>query len=170
MDTGESAQQALTPSRRECRCFGFTCGDLRLCALLNRTQGCGCSRAPGIPCALCCLRGPSRINSGAARATGLQTFGCLTVCVRLRQTAFGRRRASAVKEASPDTLRPFGLRMAAPRVARKGEAWLFDIQIRTLAETARPSRTCVTYGTVTLEPKALVPRPRTQVAVGSWRK
>jgi hypothetical protein len=27
MDTGESTEQPLTPSRRECRCFGGTCSD-----------------------------------------------------------------------------------------------------------------------------------------------
>jgi hypothetical protein len=27
MDTGESAKRPLKPSRRECRLFGFTCGD-----------------------------------------------------------------------------------------------------------------------------------------------
>jgi len=55
-DTGKSAKQPLTPSRGECRCFGFTCSDLSLCAFSLRTQGCGCSTTPGIPCALFCLR------------------------------------------------------------------------------------------------------------------
>src|ERR1700741_3440294 len=53
---GRARHSPLTPSRRECRCFGFICGDY-LCAFYHRTQGCGCSQTPGIPCALFASKG-----------------------------------------------------------------------------------------------------------------
>ena len=40
---GRARHKPLTPLRRECRCFGFICGDY-LCAFYHCTQGCGCSQ------------------------------------------------------------------------------------------------------------------------------
>src|SRR5215475_9762136 len=59
---GRARHSLLKPSRRECRCFGFICGDY-LCAFYHCTQGCGCSQTPGIPCALCFSGGTSMHNS-----------------------------------------------------------------------------------------------------------
>jgi hypothetical protein len=42
-------EESRKPACRECRCFGCTCGDLSLCALPNRTQGCGSSKRPAFP-------------------------------------------------------------------------------------------------------------------------
>src|SRR5262249_10780878 len=39
---GRARHSPLKPSRRECRCFGGTCGDY-LCAFYQCAQGCGCS-------------------------------------------------------------------------------------------------------------------------------
>ena len=60
---GRARRSLLTPSRRECRCSGFICGS-NLCAFYHRTQGCGCSQTPGIPCALSHFRGPPMQSLG----------------------------------------------------------------------------------------------------------
>src|SRR5262249_50249357 len=38
MDTGESTKQPLTPLRRECRCFGFICGDYAWLRVQSNTR------------------------------------------------------------------------------------------------------------------------------------
>ena len=47
--SGESAEKAVKPSRRECRCFGFTCGDLSLCAFPYARKAAGAAQHPAFP-------------------------------------------------------------------------------------------------------------------------
>src|SRR6201987_5565442 len=79
---------------------------LHSCAFYTCTRGCGCSETPGIPCALCFSLGV-RCKTRTDHVAGLRT------CASFRP-------ASPRGFAGP--LLPFDLRMAAPRVARKGEA------------------------------------------------
>ena len=61
---GRARYKPLTPLRRECRCFGFTCSDYACVLSLIRTQGCGCSPRPAFP-----------VPSAFARDTRFQTSG-----------------------------------------------------------------------------------------------
>ena len=61
---GRARYKPSTPSRRECRCFGFACSDYACVLLSSRTQGCGCSQTPGIPCTLSFSRAAEKHSSG----------------------------------------------------------------------------------------------------------
>src|SRR5579871_725444 len=49
MDTGESTKQPLTPSRRECRCFGFICGDYACVLFHIAHKAAGAAKHPAFP-------------------------------------------------------------------------------------------------------------------------
>jgi hypothetical protein len=49
MDTGESTEQPLTPSRRECRLFGFTCVDYTCVLFAIAHKAAGAAKHPAFP-------------------------------------------------------------------------------------------------------------------------
>jgi hypothetical protein len=49
MDTGESTKQPLTPLRRECRCFGFICGDYTCVLSTIAHKAAGAAKHPAFP-------------------------------------------------------------------------------------------------------------------------
>jgi len=55
-DTGESTKQPLTPSRRECRCFGFTCGEFACVLLHFAHKAAGAAKHPAFPAPSSILR------------------------------------------------------------------------------------------------------------------
>jgi hypothetical protein len=69
---GRARHRPLTPSRRECRCFGFICGDYTRVLISPCTRGCGCSETPGIPRALSLSRA-IEIQPGRDRAAGMRS-------------------------------------------------------------------------------------------------
>jgi hypothetical protein len=64
---GRARRSLLTPSRRECRCFGFICGDYACVLLSIAHKAAGVAQTPGIPCALC-LSGCSHTSKTRARS------------------------------------------------------------------------------------------------------
>ena len=49
MDTGESSKQPLKPPRRECRCFGFICGDYTCVLSTIAHKAAGAVKHPAFP-------------------------------------------------------------------------------------------------------------------------
>ncbi len=99
--------------------FRCTCGDYTrvLSTLHTRLR---VHWAPGIPCALCLSRRERFLHLGRS---ALRERGVIFVIGATPRRGAPVRLRFRFAPATPDTLRRCGLRMAAPRVARKGEAW-----------------------------------------------
>jgi hypothetical protein len=74
MDTGESAQQIVNTIAQGMSMLRLHLWRLRLCAFSTRTQGCGCSTTPGIPCALSSSRDVVLATPGRNRAAGRWSY------------------------------------------------------------------------------------------------
>ena len=76
-DTGGSTKQPLTPLRRECRCFGFTCGEFACVLLCFAHKAAGAAKHPAFPA-------PSLIGDAALSC---KTRAC--GAARTRRRVFG---------------------------------------------------------------------------------
>ena len=64
---GRARYRPLTPSRRECRCFGFICGDYTCVLSTIAHKAAGAAKHPAFPAPSSFIEGDRRTISGAPR-------------------------------------------------------------------------------------------------------
>src|SRR5579871_6377503 len=84
---GRARHSPLTPSRRECRCFGFACSDYACVLLPFAHKAAGAGQTPGIPCALFSSRACTFSKLGQDSAAGILTRGYRRVVAILARDA-----------------------------------------------------------------------------------
>jgi hypothetical protein len=80
---GRARYKPLTPSRRECRCFGWTCGEYACVLSAIAHKAAGAAKHPAFP-APSSLEGDFWHHSGANSAAGMRrcVLGCLKMFIR----------------------------------------------------------------------------------------
>src|ERR1700751_1987274 len=64
---GRARHSPLKPSRRECRCFGFICGDYTCVLSTNAHKAAGAAKHPAFPAPSFSIEGDRHTTSGATR-------------------------------------------------------------------------------------------------------
>ena len=92
---GRARYRPLTPSRRECRCFGFICGDYTRVLSTTAHEAAGAAKHPAFPAPSHLLRAVGPITRAQRCAAGRRRralFGRSTVGIRNRHVRCTRAR------------------------------------------------------------------------------